>query len=192
MAPSIVGSLRRPVGSRGFTLIETMFAIGILTVGVMSVVTLIPFTTGNDYRSRIDTTATFVAMRQLEMLVQQPFDRVNFADGADNINVIDTDTTDAVGTGAALVGGMIDFSQAEVDVPAGYRRTFTLAQAAAGSLKANWGDYEVRWNVFQNAAGVKKFVVGAQLNAAVVAAQSGAPLPSVTTVPANVRAVVMK
>src|SRR3970040_1139522 len=68
----------------GFSLIETMLAIGVLSIGVMGLATLIPYATRNDYRSRIDTTATFVSLRELEQMTPQPFQLVTgFTDARD-------------------------------------------------------------------------------------------------------------
>ncbi len=99
----------RQKGSRGFTLMEVLFAIGILSVGVMGLAVMVPFATENDYRSRVDTTATFVALRQLEQILAQPPGVVSFTDGSDNpglnapvlVNVTDLDTTGLGALGSA-------------------------------------------------------------------------------------------
>ncbi|MBI4463575.1 MAG: prepilin-type N-terminal cleavage/methylation domain-containing protein [Acidobacteria bacterium] len=188
----------------GFSLIETMFAIAILGIGVMSLVTLIPYATQNDYRSRIDTTATFVATRELEQILAQPFQLVpNFTDAGDGFTgtpgggyclnpqtggrcrVIVTCTPLPCSAGANVDGnGNIDFSQAPGAVPAGFRRDYTIAQsAAANNPKVNFGVYDVRWRISINANGVRSVVL---------AARPKGNWPGTTTFPANLRVVQMK
>ena len=178
--------------TKGFTLVETMIAIAVLAIGVMSLATLIPYATRNDYRSRMDTTATFIATRQLEQMLAQPYNVVSFtgaADGAGSSAAI-TASCGAPGcdAGAAVVtvGGvvLIDFSQAAGSVPAGYRRVYTIpASGVAGAPKINGGAYDVRWRVSQNANAVRTILI---------AARPVGDHPGATALPANLRAVKMK
>ena len=186
----------RQKGSRGFTLMEVLFAIGILSVGVMGLAVMVPFATENDYRSRVDTTATFVALRQLEQILAQPPGVVSFTDGSDNpglnapvlVNVTDLDTTDLVRSGAPLdpATGNIDFTippPPPLGTPV-YYRTYTIVDPIGGNnVRVNTGTFDVRWNIYQNANGIKTVIVAAQLT----------PLPAgANFLPANVRAVQMR
>lgn len=178
----------KPRGSKGFTLVETILAIALLGIGVMSLVTLIPYATRNDYRSRMDTTATFIATRQLEQMLAQPYSVTSFtsaADGAGNTaNITVSCGAPGCDAGAAVAGGLIDFSQAAGSVPAGYRRVYTIPQSGvAGSPKINQGTYDVRWHVDQNANGIRTILLAVL--------PVGNP-PGTTTIPANLRAVKMK
>jgi len=171
-------------GSRGFSLLEVLMAIGVLTVGVISLAMLIPFATRNDYRSRIDTTATFIAMRHLEQMMAQSYSSASFLDAVDNPAVNPSQNISLTAGGAQLdASGNIDFTQPQAALPAGYWRLYTIAPGAGGGTKVNAGTYEIRWNVAVNANGVKTFVV---------AVMTTSPLPGTTPVPANVRAVQMR
>lgn len=170
---SAAQSHRKSRGSKGFTLVETILAIAILAIGVMSLATLIPYATRNDYRSRMDTTATFIATRQLEQMLAQPFTVVSFTSAADGSTATPPSITVSCSNppptppatcsaGAALVSGRINFSQAAGSVPAGYRRVYTIPPGVAGAPKINGGTYDVRWNVAQNANGVRTIIIGAR------------------------------
>lgn len=181
--------------SRGFTLMEVLFAIVILSVGVMGLAAVVPFATENDYRSRVDTTATFVAMRQMEQILAQPSGVVSFTDGSDNpgvnvpivVNVTDLNTADLVGSGAPLdANGNIDFTVALGLIAPGYARIYGVAPTPVNpdsNVRVNMGRYDVRWNIYQNASGIKTIIVAAQLS----------PLPAgANFLPANLRAVQMR
>lgn len=173
--------------AKGFSLVETMIAIGILAVGVMSLATLMPYATQNDYRSRMDTTATFIAARQLEQMLAQPYNIPNnsftsAADGAGNTaNIIVSCGAPGCDAGATLVGGLISFTGT---APAGYGRIYTIpASGIAGAPKVNGGTYDVRWHITQNANGVRTILI---------AARPQGNHPGATSIPANLRAVKMK
>lgn len=181
--------------SRGFTLMEVLFAIVILSVGVMGLAAVVPFATENDYRSRVDTTATFVAMRQMEQILAQPSGVVSFTDGSDNpgmnvpivVNVTDLNTADLVGSGAPLdANGNIDFTVALGLIAPGYAGIYGVAPTPVNpdsNVRVNMGRYDVRWNIYQNASGIKTIIVAAQLS----------PLPAgANFLPANLRAVQMR
>ena len=181
----------KPRGSKGFTLVETLMAIAILSVGIMSLATLIPIATQNDYRSRMDTTATFVAMRQLEQMLAQPYNipgnaYISEEDGDGNTESI-TVSCGAPGcdAGAAVVGVLINFAQAAGDVPAGYRRVYTIpASSVAGAPKINGGTYDMRWHITQsNTTGVRTILI---------AVKPEGNHPGAIAIPVNLRAVKMK
>lgn len=183
---------------RGFTLIETMLAVGLLAVGVMSLAMLIPYATRNDYRSRIDTTATFIAARELEQILAQPFSATSFTDAADGRDTAPpggycrnaansgggiTCGINLAAGGATLVSGQIDFTQDAALVPSGYRRTYTIAASADNERpKINAAPYDVRWNIAVN-NGIKTITI---------AARPLGDLPETTPLPVNLRAVKMK
>ena len=178
-----------------------MIAIAVLAIGVMSLATLIPYATRNDYRSRMDTTATFIATRQLEQMLAQPYSVTSFTSDDEDGDGLTTDITVSCGApgcnaGAAVVtvGGvvLIDFSQAAGSVPAGYRRVFTIpASGVAGAPKINGGTYDVRWHVDHTATDPVTGDLTGVRTILIAALPVGNP-PGTTTLPANLRAVKMK
>ncbi|MBI4460656.1 MAG: hypothetical protein HY648_11435 [Acidobacteria bacterium] len=172
----------------GFTLVETLLAMSLLVVGVVGLATLIPYATQNDLRSRIDTSATFIAMRELEQIVAQPFLVTNFTDAKDaagnSVLVSLNCGTAPCSDGARLVEGLIDFTQPYADVPAGYRRVYQILPSAdSATPKVNHGIYEIRWNISENASGARTIVI---------ASRPRGNNPGATAVPANLRAVRMR
>ena len=65
-------SKHRKGQEQGFSMVEAVVAIAMLGMGILSLVSLIPFAIKDDYRTRIDTTATFVAMREMEQILANP------------------------------------------------------------------------------------------------------------------------
>ena len=184
----------KPSRSRGFTLVETMMAIVVLGIGVMSLAMLIPYATQNDYRSRMDTAATFIATRQLEQMLAQPYNipgnaYISEEDGDGNTASI-TVSCGAPGcdAGATVIGGLICFAYPPTVAcpapPAGYGRIYTIPDSGvAGAPKINYGTYDVRWHVSQNANGVRTILI---------AVRPEGNHPGAITIPVNLRAVKMK
>ena len=180
-------SIRRARRSAaGFTLVETLVAIGLLAVGVVGLATLIPYATRNDYRTRIDTTATFVAMQELEQILAQPFSPSNpcgavpapcFMDAPDPtgssvvVNLAD-------GGKPLLANGNMDFTGT---APAGYQRPYTIQPMTGNTVKVNAMPYEIRWYI-STTNGVRTIVI---------AALPVGNVPGIV-IPANLRAVKMR
>ena len=194
---------------RGFSLVEAIVAIAVLSIGVLSLARLVPFATRTDYGARTDSTATFIAMRQLEQMMAQPWTLVtacgatpapcftSAADGAGATSVVNLACTCAGApctgnAGAPFVGATetINFSAAAV---AGYRLIYTISQSAtAGTVKVNQGVYDVRWHITCNNYGIGGVSNGAGLKKIVVAARPVGTVPGMIAVPAHVQAVKMK
>ncbi len=183
-------------GTAGFSLVEALMAISVLTIGVLAVVRMIPVATRTDFGARTDSTAVFVARRQMGQMLAQPWTTTSFTSGADGsgstttVNMACTCASPpCTGTaGAAAVGsGDIDFSQAQGSVPAGYRRSYTIPPSTGNVVKLNQGSYEIRWRITCNV-----YTSGAGLMSIVVAARPTANLPGMIPVQANLRAVKMK
>ena len=204
----------RPVSRRsssGFSLAEALVAIAVLSVGVLSLARLVPYATRNDFGSRTDSTGTFIAMRELEQMLAQPWSVTSFTDAGDGspsppaplggvtatVNIgCNCATAPCTGNaGATLTGvGLIDFTQAQgAAALVGYRRAYTITQAAGNTVKINKGSYEMRWhvtcNVYSKDAGGN--VVDGLFNYTVAARPTG-NLPGMIAIPANVQAVRMK
>lgn len=199
--------------SQGFSLVEAMVAIAVLSVGVLSLARMVPYATRTDFGSRTDSTGTFIAMRELEQMLAQPWTLPTtncgaapypcFTDAADGNGVTqgvslkcDCATAPCAGNaGAPLTGaGLIDFSQAASAIPAGYRRAYAFSPATGNTAKINGGSYEVRWHVTCNvySKDAANNVVAGLFVYTVAARPSGSPLPGMLAIPANVQAVRMK
>jgi prepilin-type N-terminal cleavage/methylation domain-containing protein len=182
---------------RGFSLVEAIIAIAVLSVGVLSLARMVPFATRTDYGARTDSTATFIAMRQLEQMLAQPWDTLSFTDAGDDAGV--TATVNMACTcgsppctgnaGVAFVGATETLNFTPGAIVAGYRRIYTINNsAAAGTVKVNQGQYDVRWHITCNLYGVGN----AGLWKITVAARPVGTVPGMISVPAHVQAVRMK
>jgi len=187
--------------NRGFSLAEAMVAIGVLSVGVLSLARLVPYATRNDYGSRTDATGTFIAMRELEQMIAQPWGVTSFTDAADgnsataavNMSCACADPCTTPGeAGAPFVGGTetINYSVGAVN---GYQRTYTIVQATGNTAKINMGSYDVRWHITCYRYYVGGVANGGGFDKIVVAARpSGSLVPGMIPIPAHIRAVRMK
>jgi prepilin-type N-terminal cleavage/methylation domain-containing protein len=138
----------------GFTLIEVVLAILVLSVGIVAVAKVVPTAIDINFRNRLDSTAMIVAQRQLEQMVVQMLE-VRQNPGIPAYNFVDVDGT-TVYTGAlppiatapptqpppapleqgcTVTGGIIDFS-----VPCTAPGYFKSASVTAYT-------YTLRWNV---------------------------------------------
>lgn len=199
-------------GAAGFSLVEAMMAIAILTIGILAVVRMIPVATRTDFGTRTDSTAVFVARRHMEQMLAQPWMLSGVcgtvaapcftaaADGAGNTMVVRMACTCAsppcTGSAGAAVdaNGDIDFTQLQASVPAGYRRSYTIPQSTGNIVKLNQGTYEIRWRLDCRVYSLlpsSTIMDGGVLNI-VVAARPTANLPGMIPVQANLRAVKMK
>ena len=131
----------------GFSLIEMLIAIVVLSVGTLALAALIPRALQTNMNSRYDTSGTVMAQREVEQIRVQPLTAASFVDR-------DGNTVNLGAGGAPLDGnGNIDFTQAVV---AGYSATITDAR----------GDtFDLRWNVQSGAGGnTKVFTIAARLS----------------------------
>ena len=189
-------------GSRGFSLAESMVAIAVLSIGVLSLAQLIPFATRIDYGARTDSTATFVAMREMEQILAQPWSVTSFTDAADDagntatVNLactcMPTPCAGTAPTAAPLLpAGTINFSIQPP--PPGYSCTYAINETpVAGSVKVNRGAYDVRWHITCQRYGLGGTWNGAGFYNIVVAARPVGNVPGMIAIPAHVRAVKMK
>ena len=132
----------RNSASRGFTLMELLVAMIVLTVGLLAGVVLLSVATASNSRSKLDTTAATIAESVMERIVSIP----QKATGAAALSAI-TDcagNTFAINTvlgGAAVnaTGDRIDFSQA---APAGNYSMNYMVCSSTGNVA-----YDVRWRI---------------------------------------------
>ena len=207
---------RRPCGERGFSLVEAIVAIAVLSIGVLSLARMIPFATRTDYGARTDSTATFIAMRQMEQILAQPWNLSApcggtaapcFTDAQDDagtsvvVNLACTCATIPCGPpsatppgtagGPLTAAGTINFTAAAVP---GYQRFYTINNVAGtGSVKVNQGQYDVRWHITCSRYGPPGGTWnGAGIYNIVVAARPVGTVPGMIAIPAHVRSVKMK
>lgn len=128
---------------RGFTLIEVVFSVALLSIAVMGLATAIPVSVRTNNRNRVDSEAAMLVQRELEQIAMQPLTSASFTDAAGNSVSLATG-------GATLTSGQIDFSVAAVT---GYNATATGSSGA---------QYELRWNVQSLADGAKQFTMAAR------------------------------
>jgi prepilin-type N-terminal cleavage/methylation domain-containing protein len=128
---------------RGFTVIEAMIAMGILSVALSGLALSIPVAIQANNRNRVDTQATMIAQRELEQFIARPVASGSFTD-------VDGNSVTISAGGAPLASGKIDFSQTAVS---GYSVTKTAGNGAR---------FDLRWNVQVLADGTKIFVIGAR------------------------------
>src|SRR5882724_361819 len=135
-------SLRK--NSAGFSLVELMMAVFVLTVAMLGGMSMIVVGIARNGGNRMDSAATNVAQTVLEDIAS--------ASPKNNTTLTITDcagnniqiTTTAGGSPTVASTGDIDFSQAAV---AGYQASYTVC-GASGRIVC-----DVRWNVTQVAGG---------------------------------------
>lgn len=113
----------KPSGERGFSLIEVMVAILILTVGLLSLAQMMVLATNSNSLSGRMTSASALAKEQLERLKAAPFY---------------TDPITRTRNPALQDGG-------DIDAPGG--GGFAQHYDAEGIAVAGGGQYEVRWEI---------------------------------------------
>jgi type II secretory pathway pseudopilin PulG len=146
----------------GMTMIELLIAGVVLIVGMLAIMVLLGLATGNNGRSKVDSTATMLSQAVVEQISAvlagggpgSIVDNAN-CNGTGNTFQIDSTSGPAPnGAGAPLLNGKIDFTQAPV---AGSQMSYV---DCAGNLQTT---YDVRWNVQTiGASGTFLVTVGAK------------------------------
>ncbi len=141
-ASSFTSTSRHKSTSRGFTLVELLVAMVVMTAGLLAGIAFLSVAAASNSRSKFDTTAATVAESVMERIVSIP---QNSAGTAAQSAITDcagtTFTIDTVPGGAPLTssGNNIDFSQA---LPAGGYSAQYQVCSSTGNLA-----YDVRWRV---------------------------------------------
>ncbi|HEX4603071.1 MAG TPA: prepilin-type N-terminal cleavage/methylation domain-containing protein [Candidatus Angelobacter sp.] len=130
--------------SKGFSLIELMVAMFILTVGVLGGMVMIILGMTRDNSNRVDTTATNAAQAVLEQIAGAPANTNPTFTVTDclgnNLQINSTGNAAAGGAGAPLLSnGDMNWSVAAVN---GYQMNYTVF--GNNGLQTT---YDVRWNV---------------------------------------------
>jgi type IV pilus modification protein PilV len=127
----------------GFSLIELMIAMIVLTVGLLALSGLLIVAIFSNNRNKVDSTAT--------MLAQAVIEQVNAAMTGDG----DTHLKDCAGHdkqvavtadgGARVVNGKIDFTEASP--PADYSMTYVVCSTDPQTGAVTQLSYDLRWNI---------------------------------------------
>jgi prepilin-type N-terminal cleavage/methylation domain-containing protein len=158
----IRGNARNRISVAGFTLIETLIAAAILSVGLMGGMALIITAMANDSRSKNDTSSTVLAQMTIETIAAVS------ANATTGMTIVDCNPTissashtvsttgSSSGSGAPLSNGLIDFTQATVS---NYSMTYYGCQASTSDRQMT---YDVRWNIKTLTTNTKLVTVAAK------------------------------
>ncbi len=146
----------RPGGKqRGFTLVEMMIAMLMMTVGMLAVAQLVPFSIRLNTANRDDSTALVLAQNEMNQFIEQPLANPTFIDAAGNNCTLGNPATPNVFVGNPVV----TFNGAQV---------INFAGAAVAGYSFTWFDpndpaqvsYDVRWASYTRANGARRFILG--------------------------------
>lgn len=141
---------------KGFTLVELIVAMFVLTVGVLGGMVMILLGMTRDNTNRMDTTATNAAQAVLEVMAAVPANSTPPLSVTDCTNTARALTTvgSAGGTGATLApNGDVDFTQLAV---VGYNIPFRVCGTNGLTIT-----YDVRWRITTLPSGGKLVIVAA-------------------------------
>lgn len=147
------GSLRKGLRTRGFSLIELLVAMLILTVGMVGGVAIISVAIASNANSRTDTGAVSLAQSTMDRIIvistnatgTQLKTQMTDCNGTSHtVNTAPggapTTTISGISTGTQV----IDFSAAAVNE---YQMNYTLCAAGASGYTGVPQTYDVRWNI---------------------------------------------
>jgi len=151
---TITRSARRK--NRGFTLIEMMIAMLMMSVAMLAVAQLVPFSMRLNNANREDSTALVLAQSEMNQFIEQPLANANFVDAGGNVCTLGDAATPNQFVGSPVVpfngGQVINFAGAQV---AGYSFTWLDPNDPTGLR------YDVRWAVYTLANGAgRRFILG--------------------------------
>lgn len=142
----------------GFSILEMVIATGVLMVGIIAVVQLVPASLQSNLNNRVDTTATVIAQREFDQIISQPLTPHPFSDADGNPISLGDSSTPGIVVGSPIIPGSpaaINFTAAPVSQ---YSIQYADLNDSAGAL------YELRWAVITNASnGVitsKRYILG--------------------------------
>src|SRR6267154_835176 len=90
-------------GNRGFTLIEMMIAMLMMSVAMLAVAQLVPFSMRLNNANREDSTALVLAQSEMSQFSEQPHANANFVDAAPNACTLADATTPNQCVGSPVV-----------------------------------------------------------------------------------------
>lgn len=152
---------------RGFTLVELLISMIVLTVGLLALAGLLGLAIQSNGRNKVDSTATMLAQGVLEEINSTMLRAV--PGNAKMMDCTSTDVTSAhdidVGADAGATlrssDGFIDFSQSAGAVTPGYQMYYTVCTDDPTTGAVSRAQYDVRWNIKTVTAGTYLVTVGA-------------------------------
>ncbi len=142
----------------GFSILEMVIATGVLMVGIIAVVQLVPASLQSNLNNRVDTTATVIAQREFDQILSQPLAALTFNDKDGQAISLGDPATPGIVVGSPIIPGSpatIDFTAAPVSQ---YNIQYPDPNDSSGAI------YELRWAVITNASnGVitsKRYILG--------------------------------
>lgn len=154
----------------GFTLIELMISMVVLTVGLLALMGLLAVAIRSNSRNKVDSTATMLAQTVLEqinsVMLRSADGDPRLVDDEGTVHFIQAD----VSGGAALRSsdGNIDFTETSPDPS--YRMLYVFKATDPNSGAVMKSTYDIRWRVQSVTADTYLITVGAVLK--------GAPAPT--------------
>lgn len=144
---------------RGFTLVEMMVAMVMMTVGLLAVAQLVPFSIRLNTANRDDSTALVLAQSEMNQFIEQPLANPAFTDAAGNVCTLGNAATPNVFVGNPVVTftdgrQVINFGAAGSTGVPGYSFTWFDPNDPAQVR------YDVRWASFTRANGARRFILG--------------------------------
>jgi prepilin-type N-terminal cleavage/methylation domain-containing protein len=142
---------------KGFTLVELLVAMVVLTVGILGGMIMIILGMTRDNTNRMDTTATNAAQAVLEQIAAVPAGTspvLTVTDCLQTALSVTTVGTTGAGTGATLApNGDVDFQQPAI-------ANYEVSYAVCGN-NGLIAKYNVRWHITKLANGGKLVIVAA-------------------------------
>src|SRR5690349_24690888 len=139
---------------RGFTLIEMMIAMLMMTVGLLAVAELVPFSIRLNTANRDDSTALVLAQNEMNQFIDVPLANTTLVDAAGNNCTLGNPATPNVFVGNPVVAfngtQVINFAGAQVP---GYGFTWFDPNDPAQVR------YDVRWASYTRANGARRFIL---------------------------------
>jgi type IV pilus modification protein PilV len=182
----------------GFSLIEILVGLTILTIGLLGLAALFITAVSSNQRSKLDTTSTMLAQTVLDAIGSQPIVNTStftIKDCAGNDVTINPAGTNA-GVGATTFSDatfnpaktQIDWSQA-YDASANYMATYVACNNTTTGTFESPVTYEVRWNVTSLSSTTKLVVIGARMKG-IGTAQRGSGNLRMFAPPVTLRAII--
>lgn len=143
---------------RGFTLIEMMVAMVMMTVGLLAVAQLVPFSIRLNTANRDDSTALVLAQSEMNQFIEQQLASTAFVDAAGNACTLGNPATPNVFVGNPVVtfngAQVINFGAAGSTGVPGYSFTWFDPNDPVQVT------YDVRWASYTRANGARRFILG--------------------------------